>query len=199
MRGFPEPTDFVGGAPHRFKQAGPAQPQNWTHISSTGHWPGPVQKPPRPNRFETHWHSGVPPNSGIQAQSPAKSLPQTGLGGRHPHCGQPGAQVGDCANAGVRRLVSTGAVQAMATPPPIRLSILRREIPSADDSSRGISGFMLSPPLRSRATQCRRACSERGVPTSIGRGDFIAPNRERVIRMAYLLYWPRRRLATRSR
>src|SRR5438105_10027822 len=49
------------------------------------------------------------------------------------------------ANAGVRMLVSTGAVQAMAAPAPIRFSILRREIP-VEASFRGSSGLIRSPP-----------------------------------------------------
>jgi hypothetical protein len=39
-----------------------------------------------------------------------------------------------CAKAGVLRLVRTGADHAMAAPAPIRLSALRREIPSSETS-----------------------------------------------------------------
>jgi len=45
------------------------------------------------------------------------------------HWGQPPAHTYCCANAGVRRLVSTGADHATAAPAPMRFSIDRREIP----------------------------------------------------------------------
>jgi hypothetical protein len=51
------------------------------------------------------------------------------------HAGQPSTQTYCWAKAGVRRLVSTGADQAMAAPAPMRFSIDLREIPLGSWSS----------------------------------------------------------------
>jgi hypothetical protein len=73
-----------------------------------------------------------------QKQSGTPTHPQLG-----PHCSpnwqgvQPDRHTGDpWANAGVRRLVRTGADQAIAAPAPIRLSIRLREMPFACSSMR---------------------------------------------------------------
>jgi len=59
--------------------------------------------------------------------------------------GAPGSQGLSTANAGVLRLVKTGAVQATAAPAPIRLSIFLREIPVSETPISDFSGFMLTP------------------------------------------------------
>src|SRR6266516_6856910 len=64
--------------------------------------------------------------------APAHGLQPQFSGGQ----GEGGPQL--AANAGVLILVRTGAVQAIAAPAPIRLSIFRREIPSLVASSSGV-------------------------------------------------------------
>src|SRR6266511_1757485 len=73
--------------------------------------------------------------------------------------GAPGSQGLSTANAGVLRLVKTGAVQATAAPAPIRWSIFLREIPVSETLISAFTGFM-TPSFYGTLSE---ACAERAL------------------------------------
>jgi len=84
------------------------------------------------------------------------------------HCGLPG-----WANAGVFRLVRTGADHATAAPAPMRFSIRRREIPSCV-SSVGFSDIWFTS-LRSCRSKLIQLCAPGRAGTSCGWRNFAHP------------------------
>lgn len=87
-----------------------------------------------------------------QRQIPPASEPQTGVAQSAEHSLQTGEP---WANAGVLRLVSTGAVQAIAAPAPIRFSILRREMLL---SISGVSGSISQSPPPGSSSPLKFPC-----------------------------------------
>lgn len=125
-------------------------PNSPTHSAVVAHS---TESPHRALLKQRHGPSTVSPQWQLLVAGP-QSAPS-------PHRARPGhgaSQRGEpaCANAGIRRLVSTGADQAIAAPAPMRRSIRRREIvfgrSSGSISHPPISMGSLNEPIRTDAT-----------------------------------------------
>ena len=99
-----------------------------------------VEHGPEPNASAAQKQA---PSVVTEQRQPSPHAADTGVHPveKHDEQGELHAEDTVCANAGMRKLVSTGADHAIAAPAPIRLSILRRDIPSG----RSISSILPSP------------------------------------------------------